>query len=281
MRQGPGPRNRSRATAANAFTMAMLRCTGALSFRSSAYHWRCVIPSYPVKSSSAAISMMKMRSMEADADMKKNRFALSATRQVRRIIIRMEHFAEGSGRRIVTVDNTTVDIARAIQSLSDTDLVRLKALARLWTRGLPPCVGWADVLHEAITRALDGSRKWPPGVPILAFLAGIMRSICDDQWRRTRREIEVLVRDEDLVELCGRAISPSPERVVNAAQSLAAVDRLFASDPLALKVIAGLAEGLTPTEICKRQGMSERQYDTTRKRMRRALLRCGLEWSAA
>lgn len=193
----------------------------------------------------------------------------------------MEHFAERSGRRIVAVDKTTVDIVRAIQSLSEADLVRLKALARLWTRGLPPCVGWADVLHEAITRALDGSRKWPPDVPILAFLSGIMRSICDDQWRRARCEIEVFVRDDDLVELCASAISPSPERVVNAAQSLAAVDRLFASDPLALKIIAGLAEGLTPTEICKLHGMSERQYDTTRKRMRRALLRCGLEWSAS
>jgi len=222
-----------------------------------------------------------MRSIEARADSKKNLFCLSATGQVRRIIFRMEHFAERSSRRIVTVDNTTVDIARAIQSLSDADLVRLKALARLWTRGLPPCVDWADVLHEAITRALDGSRKWPPDVPILAFLSGIMRSICDDQWRRARREIEVFVRDADLVELCASAISATPERVVNAAQSLAAIDQLFASDPLALKVIAGLAEGLTPTEICKLHAMSERQYDSTRKRMRRALLRCGLEWSAS
>src|SRR5215831_16889834 len=195
----------------------------------------------------------------------------------------MERFTEGSGRRIVTVDNTTVDVARAIHSLSDTDLVRLKALARLWARGLPGWVGWADVLQEAIARALDGSRRWPPGVPILAFLSGIMRSICDDQWRRARRELEVFVSG-DVVDLCASGDemkSPSPERVVTAAQSLAAIGRLFASDPLALKIIAGLAEGLTPTEICKRQGMSERQYDTTRKRMRRALLRCGLEWSAA
>jgi DNA-directed RNA polymerase specialized sigma24 family protein len=194
----------------------------------------------------------------------------------------MERFTEGSGRRIVAVDNTTVDIARAIHSLSDADLVRLKALARLWARGLPGGVGWADVLHEAIARALDGSRKWPPGVPILAFLSGVMRSICDDQWRRARRELEVLVRGDDLADLCASGNdmkSPSPERVVAAAQSLAAIDRLFACDPLALKIIAGLAEGLTPTEICKSYGMSERQYDTTRKRMRRALLRCGLDWS--
>ena len=196
----------------------------------------------------------------------------------------MERFTERSGRRIVTVDNTTVDIARAIRALSDADLVRLKALARLWARGLRGGVGWADVLHEAIARALDGSRKWPPGVPILAFLSGVMRSICDDHWRRTRRELQVVVRYEDLADLCASGDdmkSPSPERIVRAAQSLAAIDRLFASDPLALKIIAGLAEGLTPTEICKLHGMSERQYDTTRKRMRRALLRCGLEWSAS
>jgi len=196
----------------------------------------------------------------------------------------MEHFTEGSGRRIVTVDNTTVDIARAIHSLSNADLVRLKALARLWARGLPGGVGWTDVLHEAIARALDGSRKWPPDVPILAFLSGIMRSICDDQWRRARRELELLVHGEDLADLCGSGDemkSPSPERVVAAAQSLAAIDLLFACDPLALKIIAGLAEGLTPAEICKLHRMSERQYDTTRKRMRRALLRCGLEWSAS
>jgi DNA-directed RNA polymerase specialized sigma24 family protein len=196
----------------------------------------------------------------------------------------MERFIEGSGTVVVTVDNTTADVARAIQALSDTDLVRLKALARLWARGLPPGIGWTDVLHEAIVRALDGSRKWPPGVPIVAFLSGVMRSICGDQWRRARLESEMLVRDDDVADVCAsgdEVKSPGPERVVAAAQSLAAIDQLFAGDALALKIIAGLAEGLTPPEICKRYGMSERQYDSTRKRMRRALLRRGLAWSAS
>src|SRR5262249_11976609 len=113
----------------------------------------------PHRSSSPVISMMKCARLRRARAPQKKTPTPSATCQVRRIMFGMEHFAERSGRRIVTVDNTTVDIARAIQSLSDADLVRLKALARLWTRGLPPCVGWADVLHEAITRALDGSRK--------------------------------------------------------------------------------------------------------------------------
>ena len=193
----------------------------------------------------------------------------------------MERSAERSRTLIVTVDDTTADVARAIHALSDADLVRLNALARLWTRGLPGVLGWSDVLHEAIARALDGSRKWPPGVPILAFLSGVMRSICVDHSRRARRESEVLARDAGFADHRAAADDAAfdPERMLAAAQGLAAVYRFFVGDPAALKIIAGLAEGLTPDEICRRYGMSDRAYDTTRKRMRRALLRRGPDWS--
>ena len=174
----------------------------------------------------------------------------------------------------VTVDHTTVDVARALHALSDADLVRLKALARLWSRGLPGGFGWADVLNEAIVRVLDGSRPWPPDVPLLAFLSGVMRSICDDLWRRARREPLA----DDLTDLVVpvEETSPDPERTLAAAQALVEVHRLFAADSCALKIIAGLSEGLAAREICRLYGLSERQYDTARKRMRRALLRCGL-----
>ncbi len=72
-----------------------------------------------------------------------------------------------------------------------------------------------------------------------------------------------------------------PERMLAAAQRLAAIHRLFAGDPAALKIIAGLAEGLDAGEICRRYALSDREYDTTRKRMRRALLRRGLAWRDA
>ena len=192
----------------------------------------------------------------------------------------MERFTERNTRSVETVDHTTVDAARAIHALSDTDLIRLKALARLWSRGLPGGLGWADILNEAIVRVLDGSRPWPPKVPLLAFLSGVMRSICDDQWRRARREL--LVRNGDGcapgVPSVEAAATPDPERTLAAAQALAEVDRLFAADPGALKVIAGLAEGCTPGEICRTYGLTELEYDTTRKRMRRTLLRHDLAW---
>jgi DNA-directed RNA polymerase specialized sigma24 family protein len=187
----------------------------------------------------------------------------------------MDRFTERFRGFVVTVDHTTVDVARAIHALSDNDLVRLKALARLWSRGLPGGIGWADVLNEAIVRVLDGSRQWRPGVPLLAFLSGVMRSICDDHWRRARREFS---RDE--LDPQASEETPDPERTLAAAQALAEVNRLFASDPCALKIITGLAEGLDAREICRQYGLSEREYDTARKRMRRALLRCGLARSS-
>jgi DNA-directed RNA polymerase specialized sigma24 family protein len=61
-------------------------------------------------------------------------------------------------------------------------------IARLRTRSLPGGMSWSDLLHEAVLRALTGARPWPPGVPLLAFLAGVMRSLCDEQWRRYRRQ---------------------------------------------------------------------------------------------
>jgi DNA-directed RNA polymerase specialized sigma24 family protein len=195
----------------------------------------------------------------------------------------MERRTERDGRLIAPADPTAADVARAIHALTDADLVRLRALARLWTRGLPGHLGWSDVLHEAIARALDGTRRWPSGVPILAFLSGIMRSICIDQWRREQRDSLLLVRDgvaSDAVATADAA-ARDPERMLAAAQRLAAIHRLFAGDPAALKIIAGLAEGLTADEICGRYAMSERDYDATRKRMRRALLRRGLAWRDA
>lgn len=166
------------------------------------------------------------------------------------------------------------DIGQALRALSDADLVRLQALARLWSRGLPGGLGWTDILNEAVVRCLDGSRRWPPDVPLLAFLSGVMRSICDDHWRRARRDLAWLVAGREAGESV--AAPSDPERMLAAAQGLSAIHGLFAADPAAQKIIAGLTEGLTASDIRGRYDMSERDYDSTRKRMRRALLRRGL-----
>jgi RNA polymerase sigma-70 factor (ECF subfamily) len=158
------------------------------------------------------------------------------------------------------------DVAGAIRALSDADLVRLRALARLRTRGLPG-LDWSDLLNEAIMRALDGSRRWPRDVPLPVFLAGIMRSIEHDHRRRTAQERAW--RDGPEPE----AATADPLEAVAAAQALGAILALFREDETVLRIVEGLAWGRTAAEIRALHGLSGTEYDSARKRLRRALLR--------
>ena len=165
------------------------------------------------------------------------------------------------------------DVGAALAALSQEDLLRLRAIARLRARFLPPgTMSWSDLLHEAVLRALTGARPWPPAVLLLAFLAGVMRSLCDEQWRRHRRQ-------DHLSTLHGSGGADDPERACAAAEVLAAIQRLFASDEAALKVITGLMSGMAAEEIRCHCDMTAVEYDTTRRRIRRTMLRYGLAWS--
>lgn len=183
-------------------------------------------------------------------------------------------------RDAVEAANSAVAVSRALAELSERDLLRLQALARLRGRGLPYGIGWSDLLHEALARALDGSRQWPPGVPLLAFLAGVMRSICHETWRRRGREPELVAFAEDGQTERQQTACPAPdqERVLAACEAIAAIYRLFAGDGAALRIISGLEAGLSAEDIRVTHRLSPQQYDTTRRRMRRALHRVGLSW---
>jgi RNA polymerase sigma factor (sigma-70 family) len=177
--------------------------------------------------------------------------------------------------------------ARAFNAklVTRADLLRLKVIARLHARGLPPDVGWSDLLQEAFARVLDGSRSPPEAVPFVAFLSGVMRSIKEQHWRRARkgaRQNSKLLAELD-AEPAGDGEfpdpAPDPERSAIAIQEMDAINQLFADDPAARQIIAGLYEGWTPEEVCSTYAMSKTDYDSTRRRIRRALVRAGLRFS--
>jgi len=182
------------------------------------------------------------------------------------------------------VPKTPAAQALALNLVTAMDLLRLKSVARLYARGLPPEVGWADLLQEAFARVLDGSRKCPEGLPMTVFLSGVIRSIRAEHWRRARKRTarlpQMLAELDPSGNLEGEAgdATPHPERSLIAMQLLTEIYRLFAEDPRALEVIEGLFEGLLPEQIRAKYDMSKTDYDSTRKRMRRALLREGLRW---
>lgn len=174
--------------------------------------------------------------------------------------------------------------ALALELVSQMDLLRLKAIARVYARGLPPEVTWEDLLQEALTRVIVGSRRRPQGVTMVAFVAGILRSLRAEHWRRAAREsggddILRIDHEHDDSRALALALSdpaPGPERALSARQELGAIRQLFADDPTAAKIIEGLGEGLSAEQIRRSTGLARTDYDSARKRIRRALLREGL-----
>ena len=181
---------------------------------------------------------------------------------------------------------TDMPARRALEAglVTTADLLRLKVIARLQARGLPPEIGWSDLLQEAFARVLDGSRRHPDGLPTVTFVAGIMRSLREQYWRTARRGArqsrkllaELEITDTQEPELLDP--EPSPERRAIAQQQMEALNELFADDEVARHLIAGLYEGRTPEEICAAQGLSKMDYDSARRRIRRALVRAGLRF---
>ena len=180
--------------------------------------------------------------------------------------------------RIVSPTQT----ARALKLLTDMDLLRLKSIARLHARGLPPDVSWEDLLQEAVTRVLTGARQTPQNVPLVAFLAGIMRSLKSEHWRRVARkgapgrEPLPLGRSAAARSPAAREAAADPERSLIAQEHLHAIHRLFADDNVVLGIITALGEGLSAEEICRTLHLTRTDYDSARKRLRRCLLREGL-----
>ncbi len=166
-----------------------------------------------------------------------------------------------------------------MQRLSDDELRRLEQLARLRVVGLH-MVDWRDLLHEAVAKLLDGSRRWPRDVSLIVFLRETMRSIASNYWRRLEEpvvmiEADLRVRGEAGEGALGNIMDPaaSPERQVSAAETLARIEEAFKEDGDALKVMAGMAAGKTPREIQEEAGMNKTRYASTQRRIRRRLAR--------
>ena len=168
-------------------------------------------------------------------------------------------------------ESSTEAVARALATLTPSDLVRLKRLAQLRARLLPGAE-WDELLNEALLRALDGSRRWPEGVPLLTFIAGIMRSLVDGRVDERRRR---------LVEhaLAGRELPPAApaDMQLHARQCLAAIAQFFAADADVLALIAALARQYLGGADGAAPRLSKKRREAARKRLARAILRGQLD----
>jgi RNA polymerase sigma-70 factor (ECF subfamily) len=115
----------------------------------------------------------------------------------------------------------------------------------------------------------------------MAFVAGVLRSLRGHYWRSARKELrddhfQIGHRTDDTIKRDQIDPTPGPERALAAQQQLKLIKVLFADDPPALKIIDGLAEGLSAEEIRVSLRLSKTDYNSARRRMRRKVLREGL-----
>ena len=179
-----------------------------------------------------------------------------------------------------------IEVERAIEALTSSELLRLQQFADYRVRGLGRAARGRtgeDLLSEAQFRTLMGAgatregRRWNKHVDFVWHLTGAMRSISSG-WKRQFTEKEAyLISELSIQDAEGQEHSPLDKLVSEQAaadQLLIEKDNedrvltIFKDDPEATQVLQGLLDGLKKNEIMSKYGLGEKQYAAAVKRIR-------------
>jgi CheY-like chemotaxis protein len=179
-----------------------------------------------------------------------------------------------------------IEVDRAIEALTSSELLRLQRFADFRVRGLGRAARGRtgeDLLGEAQLRTLIGAeatregRHWNKNVDFVQHLKRAMESI-SSCWKRQFKEKEAyLISELPIHDAEGQEHSPLDNVVsghASADQRLIEKDEedrvltIFKDDPEATQVLRGLLDGLQKHEI----GLDKKQYAATEKRIRVKLL---------
>jgi RNA polymerase sigma-70 factor (ECF subfamily) len=149
------------------------------------------------------------------------------------------------------------EIAVAINTLSDADKTALMRIARLYARRTQ--YAHDDLVQEAVCRVLEGRRSWPREISGKVFLCGVMRSIAWE-WKDELLDTERDAGDEG-----------AEERGTNARLDAKMIVGQFNDDPIAQRIVVGMMEGMRGDELEEASGLTETDYQSKRKKIRRRL----------
>ncbi len=165
------------------------------------------------------------------------------------------------------------EIEQQLHNLSNIDLLRLRKVANKYTGNHE--LEADDLIQEAICRILTGERKkWPTDLPVVSFIAGVMKSIAYDE-RRKRALVNRY--DEDQLNSIKSEDPAIDEKLIaeeehnEIQEKFKKLEKYLSDDEEVLLVIMHLSEGHPPSQIMAEEGWEKHQYDTVRKRMRRKI----------
>ncbi len=169
---------------------------------------------------------------------------------------------------------TREEVVTALSSLTDDQMILLGKWARYYVRGIP-LLDHEDLLHTAIVAVLNGgekgkTRQWPKSINFLTFLSNVMKSIASSQ-RRSQISFlgkTVLLEDAE-ASLAVESHETEIIKFIEVEEELVFLRSLFKDDLEASTILEFMLNGASKIKILKETGMSEKRYDSARKRIRR------------
>jgi hypothetical protein len=164
------------------------------------------------------------------------------------------------------------EVRSEINSLTAGEQTKLIKIARSYGR-----ISFEEpdeLVHEAICRILDGTRKWPRDLEKLRFLAGVIKSIAGDRKRALRQTVPL--DEEREVREARRGLMDYEgieARGIWAKLDVKRIMTLFDDDPIAQKILVGMADGTRGEDLEQASGLSPTEYESKRKKIRRRIER--------
>ena len=176
------------------------------------------------------------------------------------------------------------DIFDAYENMLPKDKVQLRIILGKFIGGTPfTCP--MDLMHQAMYRLLSGKRKWVKGVPFVACLYTVARSIAHAARTDSASQNESLEAlqqfDPDLTRSAGGASGFYAESAEEVAMhnerfhlcQLAAdsIRELMNDDPIGRLVLAGVLSDMTPEEMREVYQIKESAIKAARQRVHQHL----------
>jgi hypothetical protein len=165
------------------------------------------------------------------------------------------------------------EVAAAICALTDAQQVRLRKVAEKYAWLYP--LGAEDLLSEAITRALAGTRQCPRSVDVVKFLADAMGSIAYDEAQKIENQIETVpvlhpgVDEERAVDPTD--LSATAEEIMIGAGLRDELLGLFSRDAQARDLLDAILEGYEGKDLRELLDLNETELASKRRSIRRTL----------
>lgn len=177
---------------------------------------------------------------------------------------------------------TSEEIVAAVEALTRQESRRLERFARGAISSLGRAArgrDWEELLREAVSASYDGRRRWnKESVDFTRHLVGAMWSI-SSHWRDQFDPNEAFLESEVIrVSSDGQPSShllnvPSPvadpERELVAKEEVGRIELIASNNILASVIVGGLRDRMTGSQIREELGISQKDYETAMKWLRR------------